>query len=186
MKRHWTDGTALSVRACNVIADAGWESPEAIRKLEDRDILRQKNAGRRVLEELRANGLRPDSCSVPCILTRGHTGPHVPLFKSTFVRQPVSVLALPVPPSPHDLGTLLLFSLRYALGRRSSAPSDVADMVRRYWGAADTAHRGFLLRDLREGFERAFRLGDGSDLGDECDRQTWAALLIWMYAQEGR
>ena len=86
--------------------------------------------------------------------------------------------------SPRDLGILLLHSLRYSVGRRSTAPSATAGLIYRYWGDCEPLYRAPLLRDLREEFERAWRLGDPRLLGDECDRQTWAELLIWMHAQQ--
>jgi hypothetical protein len=85
--------------------------------------------------------------------------------------------------TPHDLGILLLHSLRYSVGRRSTAPSTTASLIRCYWRQTDDAHRALLLRDLTEEIERAWRLGDARLLGDECDRRTWHALLAWMRGQ---
>jgi hypothetical protein len=88
------------------------------------------------------------------------------------------------PVTKHDLGTLLLHSLRYSVGRRSTAPSTTADLIRRHWGDCEPQARVLILRDLREEFDQAWRCGDPRLLGDECDRRTWAELLIWMHAQQ--
>jgi hypothetical protein len=86
--------------------------------------------------------------------------------------------------APEDVGTLLLHSLRYSVGRRSTAPSTTSGLIRCYWHLTDDAHRALLIRDLHEELERAWRLGDARLLGDECDRRTWHALLAWMLAAE--
>jgi hypothetical protein len=86
-------------------------------------------------------------------------------------------------PDGPDLGILLLHSLRYSLGRRSTAPDTTAELICRYWRHTGDAHRALLRRDLREEIERAWRCVDPRLLGDECDRQTWCALWFWMGGQ---
>lgn len=80
----------------------------------------------------------------------------------------------------HELGILLLQSLRYALGRRSTAPGETADMIKTYWQNIEPQFRGFLLRDLREEIERHERSPGLGVLGDSCDERTWRDLLTWM------
>lgn len=183
----WTDEYELTVRTANVLHFAGISSAEQLRAMSDLDLLRLKNAGRRTLQELRARGLRADSCVLGCTLVAGHAGPHLPYdAPAARARAKSSWSAFRETPktiASSDVGALLLWSLRYAMGRRSTAPGDVADCIRRYWHLSDEAHRGFLLRDLREEFERAFRTGGHEMLGDNCDVETWASLLFWMQAK---
>ena len=62
-------------------------------------VLRLRNAGRRVLDELRARGLRPDSCSTAgCQLPAGHPRDHV-LFASRYAAKP----ARPAPAQPRRI-----------------------------------------------------------------------------------
>ncbi len=81
----WQTTLGLSVRTENVLHAAGLETPSAVRDVPDEDILRMKNAGRRVLAELYSRGLRHNSCPVPCTQPIGHAGDHTP-FVSPFTR----------------------------------------------------------------------------------------------------
>lgn len=87
----------LSVRTQNVLSNQGWVTVDVVRALDDRTILRAKDAGRRVLDELRARGLRPDSCTVAgCERHLGHAGEHVQ-YASPYARR---VERPPAPQSP--------------------------------------------------------------------------------------
>lgn len=59
----WLNDSGLSVRTQNVLWCANLQTPETIRAATDRDLLALKHFGRRCLDELRAAGLRPDSCA---------------------------------------------------------------------------------------------------------------------------
>ncbi len=85
--------------------------------------------------------------------------------------------------SPEELGTILAYSMRYAMGRMTFAPSEVAELIRRIWPVLGYKQKFILFRDLCEQFRRAWDAGDARCLGMECDAQTWASLLIWMYAR---
>lgn len=88
----------------------------------------------------------------------------------------------------HSLGSLCIYATRYALGRRSTAPGTVADVVRQCWASLDHRDRLTLLRDLREAIADDDRWLDGPEprdpwsrpLGGECDSRTWRDLLAWM------
>lgn len=79
---------------------------------------------------------------------------------------------------------ILLYAMRYTLGRRSTAPSDVADEVRSAWKALSPECRRILQRDLSAEIKRDDESrAAGSKyrpLGDDCDRATWLALRNWM------
>jgi hypothetical protein len=84
--------------------------------------------------------------------------------------------------TPTHLGDLCVYAVRYALGRTSGAPSDVASAVRVAWPAITDDARATLLRDLREAIEdddtdRRIGRRTGRRLGHDCDRETWTSLL---------
>lgn len=76
------------------------------------------------------------------------------------------------------LALLLTYSVRYALGRRTTAPSDVA--------AITNGHLGHLrpheLTRLRDDIRDQSRLG----YGDPCDEDTWAGLVAQLDERIGR
>lgn len=84
----------------------------------------------------------------------------------------------PLKIEPRDLGTLLVCSVRYSIGRRTYMPSLVADHVMRYWRDLDAGSRATLLRDVEE----AIRDHDGGlpSLGDACDETVWRDLEAFM------
>jgi hypothetical protein len=51
---------------------------------------------------------------------------------------------------PHDLWPMLINSVRYALGRASYAPSEVADLVRKYGSALKPWQRMQIAQEIRE------------------------------------
>lgn len=82
----------------------------------------------------------------------------------------------------HDLGILLLHSLRYSVGRMSTAPSTTSDLIRNYARAIPDADLGLILRDLREEIrlDRLSAAFGRSALGHDCDRRTWVELESWL------
>jgi hypothetical protein len=82
---------------------------------------------------------------------------------------------------PRSLGTLLVCSVRYSVGRRTYMPGLVADLVRRHWHDIDQGSRETLRRDVDEAIADEAK-GRGS-LGDACDRATWLDLAAWMRGQ---
>lgn len=80
--------------------------------------------------------------------------------------------------SPLDLGTLLVCSQRYALGRMSYMPTLIAGLIRKHWHDLETGSCDTLRRDLREAIVDA-DAGHRS-LGMFCDDRVWRGLLRWM------
>lgn len=76
------------------------------------------------------------------------------------------------------LYTLLVCSLRYAMGRRSYITGDVADLIRTHDKHLRQSQREVLARDLRDALQRAIERGQ--TLGEQCDHDDWRSLLIWL------
>ena len=74
-------------------------------------------------------------------------------------------------PSAVEVSRLLLWSFRYALGRRSTAPSNVSQMVIAYRDCLQPDDRTTILRDYDEARQRG-------ELGDACDQEDWARMSI--------
>lgn len=76
---------------------------------------------------------------------------------------------------------LFVYAMRYAFGRRTSAPSDVANTIADHWPNLCETSKTIILRDLKTEIEYHDRMrSKGSNLrplGDDCDRQTWGNLL---------
>lgn len=68
--------------------------------------------------------------------------------------------------SATDLATMLVMSFRYALGRRSTAPSTVADLLRRYGEVLETWQKEQMARDIENAIF-------GNMAGDTCDVRVW-------------
>lgn len=71
--------------------------------------------------------------------------------------------------------------VRYAMGRRSTAPSEAEEMTRTYWHAFADVEQA----QLREEIRREVQHDDAhpGHLGHECDRRLWRALLAWCEAR---
>ena len=84
---------------------------------------------------------------------------------------------------------LVIFAFRYALGRMSTAPSDVCDYLRANWKSLDEPTRKLIQRELEAAFEEddchreaypTVAPGDWRPLGWDCDRQTWEQVRqLW-------
>ncbi len=72
-----------------------------------------------------------------------------------------------------DLAPLLLFAFRYALGRRSTAPSTVADLLARYGSVLSTPQRQSIVRDIDQAMAAGWA-------GDDCDREVWRKVAKKM------
>lgn len=82
-----------------------------------------------------------------------------------------------------DLWFCILVAVRYAMGRRSYAPSLVANTVKRYWPLMRDGDRQNIRRDVADEVRRAFESGHPEWLGDTCDQDTWMDLSRWMATQ---
>ena len=65
-----------------------------------------------------------------------------------------------------EIALMLLFAFRYALGRRSAAPSDVRDLFMRYGSVFPPYQRQQIVRDIRHAIET-------NSAGDDCDVDVW-------------
>ena len=78
------------------------------------------------------------------------------------------------PVSPDDLWTMLLSTVRYAMGRQTYIVGLTCDMVRRYGGSLTFEQTAQIGREIREEVERAERLG--RTLGADFDHREWVRL----------
>ena len=76
---------------------------------------------------------------------------------------------------PNTLWCLLLYSMRYAMGRMSSSPSDVSDWIRRYRKHLDPRQ----IEQIAEEVETELRICErqGRLLGMQCDHNVWTKLV---------
>ena len=65
-----------------------------------------------------------------------------------------------------ELITMLVMSFRYALGRRSTAPSAVSDLLRTYGSILPDWQKEQIAKDISSAIE-------GGLAGDTCDERTW-------------
>jgi hypothetical protein len=71
--------------------------------------------------------------------------------------------------SPRDLGALLHYSMRYAMGRMTYAVDDVTRLMREHWHVIDQNGREQIAEDLRREIER-------DKLGPEYVAKHWRDL----------
>ncbi len=64
----------------------------------------------------------------------------------------------------------LVFAFRYALGRRTAAPSLVVAELKRQWPQITERTRQQIQRDIEDAIERG-------EAGDSCDLETWREVL---------
>lgn len=100
-----------------------------------------------------------------------------------FAREPDRLAVAHTPVDNHNLWLLVLHEMRYAMGRKTSAPSTSADHVRQFWNAFSQPGREQLLREVHQALDIQDTFGRG--LGDACDVQTWRELAAWMEAHRG-
>ncbi len=68
--------------------------------------------------------------------------------------------------------TTIVFAFRYALGRRSTAPSHVIAVLWQHWMAFAPYTQHQIQREIAIAIAR----GDG---GDQCDMDAWREVLTW-------
>jgi phosphoribosylformimino-5-aminoimidazole carboxamide ribonucleotide (ProFAR) isomerase len=66
--------------------------------------------------------------------------------------------------------TLIIFAMRYAIGRRTAAPSMVADKIIEVWPQLQEWTQKQMQREISVEIDR----GNG---GDRCDVETWKKVL---------
>lgn len=82
------------------------------------------------------------------------------------------------------LYVLLVSAVRYALGRQTSAVSDVCGCVRSYGRHLRAGELGVLIRDIEEHGDYAERQGRdrARAYGADFDYRDWMDLLVWLRA----
>jgi len=81
---------------------------------------------------------------------------------------------------PNTMWCLLLYSMRYSMGRTSSSPSDVSNWIRRY--------RKYLsprqIEQIAEEIETELQIYErqGRLLGHQCDHNMWTRLVADLRA----
>lgn len=80
-----------------------------------------------------------------------------------------------------DTGFIAIEAVRYAMGRRTFAPTITTGWLLRHWQDLPAATRDIIIRDVRDEIARDddARAGDSNyrPLGDDCDRETWVRFL---------
>jgi hypothetical protein len=66
--------------------------------------------------------------------------------------------------------TILVFAFRYALGRKSTAPGLVADVLKKRWRDMQPHSRVQVREEIRTAINRG-------DAGHPCDVETWRVFL---------
>jgi ABC-type proline/glycine betaine transport system ATPase subunit len=66
--------------------------------------------------------------------------------------------------------TLLVFAMRYAIGRRTAAPSMVADKIIEVWPQLQEWTQKQMQREISDEIDRV-------NGGDRCDIETWQKVL---------
>lgn len=73
-----------------------------------------------------------------------------------------------------DTGAIIIFALRYCVGRRSYAPSLVIEWVKRHWNVISPLDQAIIYRDLKDDF------GSEREMGDDCDLARWLEFRDWI------
>lgn len=84
--------------------------------------------------------------------------------------------------TPNDLGALLHYAMRYAMGRYTYAVDDVTRLIRAHWQDITENDRYQIAVDLNEHIQRHER--DGRALGAAYVARLWFELLDWMRTQD--
>lgn len=80
--------------------------------------------------------------------------------------------------TPDLFGQMMLQSVRYALGRMTTAPADTTGALVCAWSAIPANWQALIERDIRSEVERAERVGE--TVGHQCDHETWTDCLAWI------
>ncbi len=75
--------------------------------------------------------------------------------------------------------TTLVYAFRYALGRRTTAPSHIRDQLWRHWQKLV----GWTQRQICEDIRHAIATNDA---GAACDVETWGDVLTWARKTEAK
>lgn len=82
----------------------------------------------------------------------------------------------PITITPYQLWTWLLYSLRYALGRRSVACSETAEILLEFFPRLTRHQQIQIITEIRDNLESAEN--SGSTLGDPIDHTLWVVTAV--------
>jgi hypothetical protein len=87
--------------------------------------------------------------------------------------------------NPRDMWLLLINSVRYSMGRQTSAVADTCEIVRRHYKSLEGWQIAQIAREIREELDRAERklVYRNGFLGAECDHKDWTALAEFLEAK---
>lgn len=83
--------------------------------------------------------------------------------------------------SHDDTDTLVVCSVRYALGRATYIVYDVCKIVRKTWSSLKQTTKTVVLKDIEDALKR---VPEGEFLGHSCDHEQWSELKDWICVQE--
>lgn len=76
---------------------------------------------------------------------------------------------------------ILVYALRYVLGRHSYAPSDVSSALQTHWGELSHGTRTVIKRDIARFLEEeSGKANNENEAFDTLDLNRWKWLLDWM------
>lgn len=79
--------------------------------------------------------------------------------------------------STPELETLIVCSVRYALGRKSYIVSDVCSLTKKFWEAIPKSTKLVIRKAISEAID--FAAKKSSLVGMKCDHDNWVELLEW-------
>lgn len=79
---------------------------------------------------------------------------------------------------PMDLWIFLINSVRYSMGRRSTAPSMTCTALRQYAKHLIPQQRDQIRREIEQ--ELSVEARHPGHLGDPCDVATWREMFEWL------
>ena len=86
-----------------------------------------------------------------------------------------------------DTGFIILAAFRYAVGRRSAAPSIITRWLQKNWKDIPPEEQRRIVMELGEEIDRDNQLRGSHaicPLGDSCDRETWVQFYNWAISPE--
>lgn len=72
--------------------------------------------------------------------------------------------------------TTLVFAFRYALGRRSTAPSHVIAQLERHWNSLNDWTQEQICREIKREIELSYHITSNED---PRDYEVWQPVLLW-------
>lgn len=73
-----------------------------------------------------------------------------------------------------EVHMLLLYAMRYSMGRKTYAPFEVSNLIKKYKNKLTPSHLDLIQKDLLS--ELNWHEGNGEYLGHEIDHKEWKSL----------